>query len=95
MTDGVLFVADPGRVQRPMVEAARHEFEVLGAAVFGVVVNNYNPRRFRTYGSGYYTYSERDQRNGPSEAAASTSIVPARQPLKPAESQVEGWQPEK
>jgi capsular exopolysaccharide synthesis family protein len=95
MTDGVLFVADPGRVQRPMVEAARHEFEVLGAAVFGVVVNNYNPRRFRTYGSGYYAYSDRDQRNGKSEAATSTGIVPARQPLKPAESQFEGWQPDR
>ena len=29
MTDGVLFVADPSRVQRPMIEAARHEFEAL------------------------------------------------------------------
>jgi tyrosine-protein kinase len=90
MTDGVLFVADPSRVQRPMVEAARHEFEVLGAAIFGVVVNNYNPSRFQTYGSGYYTYTDRDQRNGGSEAAASTSIVPASQPLKPADSQLEG-----
>jgi capsular exopolysaccharide synthesis family protein len=80
LTDGVLFVVDPRRVQRPMVEAARHEFEVLGAHIIGVVVNNYDPRRFRTYGAGYYTYSDRDQRNGPSQAAASSSIVPARQP---------------
>jgi capsular exopolysaccharide synthesis family protein len=94
MTDGVLFVADPRRVQRPMVEAARHEFEVLGAPIIGVVVNNYDPRRFRTYGSGYYTYSDRDQRNGRSQAAASSSIVTASQPLKSAESQFEGRQPD-
>jgi capsular exopolysaccharide synthesis family protein len=94
MTDGVLFVADPGRVQRPMIEAARHEFEVLGAPIIGVVVNNYDPRRFRTYGSGYYAYSDRDQRNGPSQPAASSSIVPASQPLKPPESQFKDWQPD-
>jgi capsular exopolysaccharide synthesis family protein len=94
LTDGVLFVADPRRVERSMVEAARHEFEVLGAPIIGVVVNNYDPRRFRTYGSGYYGYSDRDQRNGPSQAAASTSIVPASQPLKPAESPFEGRQPD-
>jgi capsular exopolysaccharide synthesis family protein len=94
LTDGVLFVADPGRVERSMVEAARHEFEVLGAPIIGVVVNNYDPRRFRTYGSGYYAYSDRDQRNGPSQAAASTSIVPASQPLKRAESPFEGRQPD-
>jgi capsular exopolysaccharide synthesis family protein len=85
LTDGVLFVADPRRVERSMVEAARHEFEVLGAPIIGVVVNNYDPHRFRTYGSGYYTYSDRNQRNGPSQAAASTSIVPASEPLRPAE----------
>jgi capsular exopolysaccharide synthesis family protein len=94
LTDGVLFVADPRRVERSMVEAARHEFEVLGAPIIGVVVNNYDPRRFRTYGSGYNGYSDRDQRNGPSQAAASTSIVPASQPLKPAESPFEGRQPD-
>jgi tyrosine-protein kinase len=94
LTDGVLFVADPGRVQRPMIEAARHEFEVLGAPIIGVVVNNYDPRRFRTYGSGYYAYSDRDQRNGPSQAAASSTIVPASLPLKPAESQFEAGQPD-
>jgi capsular exopolysaccharide synthesis family protein len=94
LTDGVLFVADPGRVQRPMIEAARHEFEVLGAPVIGVVVNNYDPRRFRTYGSGYYAYSDRDQRNAPSQAAASSSIVPASQPLEPAESEFEGGKPD-
>jgi len=94
MTDGVLFVADPSRVQRPMIEAARHEFEALGAPIIGVVVNNYDPRRFRTYGSGYYAYSDRDQRNGSSQAAASSSIVPASNPLQPAESQFEGRQPD-
>jgi capsular exopolysaccharide synthesis family protein len=94
MTDGVLFVADPSRVQRPMIEAARHEFEALGAPIIGVVVNNYDPRRFRTYGSGYYAYSDRDQRNGSSQAAASSSIVPASNPLQPAESQFEGPQPD-
>jgi polysaccharide biosynthesis transport protein len=94
LTDGVLFVADPRRVERSMVEAARHEFEVLGAPIIGIVVNNYDPRRFRTYGSGYYTYSDRDERNGPGRAAASSSILPASQPLKPAESQFEGGQPD-
>jgi Mrp family chromosome partitioning ATPase len=94
LTDGILFVADPRRVQRPMVEAARHEFEVLGAPIIGVVVNNYDPRRFRTYGSGYYMHSDRDQRNGSSQAAASSNIVTASQPLKPGESQFEGRQPD-
>jgi capsular exopolysaccharide synthesis family protein len=94
LTDGVLFVADPSRVERSMVEAARHEFEVLGAPIIGVVVNNYDPRRFRTYGSGYYAYSYRGQRNGSSQAAAPTSIVPAGQPLKPAEPPFEGRQPD-
>jgi polysaccharide biosynthesis transport protein len=94
LTDGVLFVADPRRVERTMVEAARHEFEVLGAPIIGVVVNNYDPRRFRTYGSRYYGYSDRGQRDGRSQAATSTSIVQASQPLEAAESQFEGRQPE-
>jgi tyrosine-protein kinase len=57
LTDGVLFVADPRVTQRPIVEQARHELEIAGVPVFGVVVNRFDPRKFRTYGYGYgYAY---------------------------------------
>jgi capsular exopolysaccharide synthesis family protein len=62
MTDGVLFVADARRANRSAIEQARYELQLLGAPIIGVVLNNFDPRRFRTYGSGYrYSY---DQGNG-------------------------------
>jgi polysaccharide biosynthesis transport protein len=53
LTDGALFVADPRLAQRPAVEQARHELQLIGVPVLGVVVNRYHPRRFSPYGSGY------------------------------------------
>jgi succinoglycan biosynthesis transport protein ExoP len=53
LTDGALFVADPRLAQRPSVEQARHELQLIGVPVLGVVVNRYDPRRFSPYGSGY------------------------------------------
>ncbi|MDP9331607.1 MAG: polysaccharide biosynthesis tyrosine autokinase [Actinomycetota bacterium] len=53
LTDGALFVADPRLVQRPTVEQARHELQLIGVPVIGVVVNRYDARRFSPYGSGY------------------------------------------
>jgi len=53
LTDGALFVVDPRRVERPVVEQARHELQLSGTPVIGVVVNRYDPRWFRAYGSGY------------------------------------------
>jgi Mrp family chromosome partitioning ATPase len=53
LTDGALFVADPRLAQRPSIEQARHELQLIGVPVLGVVVNRYDPRRFSPYGSGY------------------------------------------
>jgi capsular exopolysaccharide synthesis family protein len=53
LTDGALFVVDARLVQRPAVEQARHELELAGTPLIGVVVNRYNPRRFRAHGTGY------------------------------------------
>jgi capsular exopolysaccharide synthesis family protein len=53
LTDGALFVADPRLAQRPAVEQARHELQLTGVPVVGVVVNRYDPRLFSPYGSGY------------------------------------------
>jgi succinoglycan biosynthesis transport protein ExoP len=52
-TDGVLFVTDPRVADGPIVEQARHELGTLSVPVIGVVVNRYDPRRFRAYGTGY------------------------------------------
>ncbi|MDP9235074.1 MAG: polysaccharide biosynthesis tyrosine autokinase [Actinomycetota bacterium] len=52
-TDGALFVVDPRLVERPVVEQARHELQLSGTPVIGVVVNRYDPRWFQAYGSGY------------------------------------------
>jgi polysaccharide biosynthesis transport protein len=65
LTDGVLMVVDPRRVQTPTVNQARVELEQVGANVIGVVVNNYDPRRFRQYSNRYrYSYGP-DQGSSP------------------------------
>jgi succinoglycan biosynthesis transport protein ExoP len=77
MADGVLFVIDPRRVQKQHVEQARLELQLVGAHVIGVVVNNYNPRRFRPY-SSRYRYDEHpseDRARRPTHGAPSTVLV--------------------
>jgi len=73
LSDGVLLVADPRRVQTSTVNQARVELEQIGAYVIGVVVNNYDPRRFRPYSSRsrYTSY-------GPDPASG--RLVPASLP---------------
>jgi capsular exopolysaccharide synthesis family protein len=53
LADGVLFVADPSRVDTPTLQQSRLELELVGAPIIGVVVNNYNPRRFQAQRSRY------------------------------------------
>jgi Mrp family chromosome partitioning ATPase len=64
MVDGVLFVADPRLVERPAVEQARRELQLMNLPLIGVIVNKHNPRRFRSYGSGYGYYAD-----GPSQVS--------------------------
>jgi capsular exopolysaccharide synthesis family protein len=56
-TDGVLLVSDPRRVHTSTIQQARLELEMIGAEVIGVVVNNYDPRRFQAYARYRYPYS--------------------------------------
>jgi capsular exopolysaccharide synthesis family protein len=52
LVDGVLFVVDPRRAQRAMVEQARHDLEMNRVPIVGVVVNKFDARTFRVYGPG-------------------------------------------
>ncbi len=74
LTDGVLVVVDPGRVERGPIEHARQEIQLTGAPVIGVVVNRYDPRRFRRYGSAYaYRYGSDGSASG---REAGESLIP-------------------
>jgi polysaccharide biosynthesis transport protein len=64
MIDGVLFVADPRQVQRPILEQARRELQLMDVPVVGVIVNRHDPRRFRSYGSGYRYYADGPPQQG-------------------------------
>jgi succinoglycan biosynthesis transport protein ExoP len=81
LADGVLLVTDPRRVQRHIVEQARLELELVGANIIGVVVNNYDPRRFRPYTSRY-RYSAYGPEQGPGRAPAPHATLPGAQPNK-------------
>jgi capsular exopolysaccharide synthesis family protein len=76
IADGVLFVIDPRRVQKHTVEQARLQLQLVGAHVIGVVVNNYDPRRFRPYSSRYrYDEHPSGDRARPATHAPSTVLV--------------------
>jgi capsular exopolysaccharide synthesis family protein len=64
MIDGVLFVADPRRVQRPILEQARRELQLMDVSLVGVIVNRHDPRRFRSYGSSYRYYADGPPQQG-------------------------------
>jgi polysaccharide biosynthesis transport protein len=74
LADGVLFVADPRRVQTPIVEQARLELELVGARIIGVVVNNFDSRQFRPYSTRYRYYSKYA-----SNEEAQKALTPIRQ----------------
>lgn len=77
LTDGVLFVTDPRIAERPIVEQARREIQALGVPLLGVVVNRYNPRTFRTYGSSYaYAYGPDVRQETPGALGRTTSQEP-------------------
>jgi capsular exopolysaccharide synthesis family protein len=56
LTDGVLFVVDPGRTTRANLTQSRRELELLDVPMAGLVVNRYERRKFATYGTGYGYY---------------------------------------
>jgi polysaccharide biosynthesis transport protein len=64
MIDGVLFVADPRQVQRPVLEQARRELQLMDVPLVGVIVNRHDPRRFRSYGSGFGYYADGPPQQG-------------------------------
>jgi succinoglycan biosynthesis transport protein ExoP len=68
LSDAVLFVVDPRRVEAALVEQARRELALLGSSILGIVVNRFNPRKFRAYGQGYgySAYESYDQAAQPS-----------------------------
>ncbi len=59
MVDGVILVVHGGKNSRPAVQRACHELSVVGARIFGIVLNNVNLRKEgydQYYYSSYYTY---------------------------------------
>jgi succinoglycan biosynthesis transport protein ExoP len=64
LSDGILFVVDPQLAHRATIQQSLHEVQLAGTPIVGVVVNKYEPRRFRAYGAGYryqYSYDGRKQ----------------------------------
>jgi polysaccharide biosynthesis transport protein len=56
--DSAMFVADPRLASGATIEQAKHELQLIGVPVVGVVVNKYDPRWFRSYGDGYGYYGD-------------------------------------
>lgn len=57
LVDGILFVADGSQTSRSAVLHSRDRLEQVGGNVIGAVLNNFDPRKSRTYryyGYGYY-----------------------------------------
>ena len=50
IADAVLLVVDGRKCTRDSIARARRALELVGATVIGVVVNGYDPSRFRTAG---------------------------------------------
>jgi capsular exopolysaccharide synthesis family protein len=67
LADGVLFVVDPRLAEGSNIERARHELELIGVPLIGIVVNKHDPRRFRAYGSGHRYYGDGHEQ-GPGDA---------------------------
>jgi polysaccharide biosynthesis transport protein len=56
MVDGVILVVHGGRNSRYAVQRASHELAVVGARIFGIVLNNVNLRREGYDNYYYYSY---------------------------------------
>jgi capsular exopolysaccharide synthesis family protein len=83
MTDGALLVVDAQLAQQPSVEQARHELELTGVPILGLVVSNHDPARFRAFGTGYGYYIERpvppkEQRDSHQPESGSDGDAPGR-----------------
>lgn len=78
LTDGVLFVVDPRQAHRSNVEQARHELDLIGVPVIGVVVNKHHPRQFRAYGSGYTYYGDGYERESGDTSLRTLRAIPAK-----------------
>lgn len=76
-TDGALFVVDPRLAHRSHISQSRHELELIGVPVIGVVVNKYEPRRFRAYRSDFPYYGDGHEQ-GPTDASPKMMVaIPA------------------
>jgi receptor protein-tyrosine kinase len=75
MTDGALLVVDAQLAQQPAVAQARHELELSGVPILGLVVNNHDPARLRAFGTGYGYLIERP-------AAPGEESAPQMQPVR-------------
>lgn len=76
LSDGVVLVVDPRHADRSNVEQARHELDLMGVPVIGVVVNKHDPRRFRAYGSGYRDYGNGYVRSTGEASPATLRAIP-------------------
>lgn len=76
-TDGALFVVDPRLAHRSHISQSRHELELIGVPVIGVVVNKYEPRRFRTYRSDYSYYGDGHEQGPPDASPKMMVAIPA------------------
>jgi succinoglycan biosynthesis transport protein ExoP len=82
LADGILFVVDPHLAQRATIQQALHELQLAGTSIIGVVVNKYDPRRFRAYGAGYrYQYAYDGRKQGADQELRDPppgSLIPSR-----------------
>jgi capsular exopolysaccharide synthesis family protein len=89
LADGILFVVDPQLAQRATIQQALHELQLTGTSIIGVVVNKYDPRRFRAYGAGYrYQYSYDGRKQGAEQVLQSPpprSLIPSPAVSSPTE----------
>ena len=77
LTDGVLFVVDPGLAKRSSIEQARQELQLIDVPILGVVVNKHDPRQFRAYGFGYHYYTEDGQAGSGARPPRTLRAIPA------------------
>jgi succinoglycan biosynthesis transport protein ExoP len=81
LSDGILFVVDPQLAQRATIQQALHDVQLAGTSIIGVVVNKYDPQRFRAYGAGYrYQYSYDGRKQGSDQMLRNpppASLIPA------------------
>ena len=72
LADGVILVADAGLTKRGAVLQAREQLDQMGVQLLGSVLNDFEPKKARTYYYGYayrYVYAGGD--------GAAKALVPA------------------